>query len=68
MTFQQILDSLTTAPAEKFGESGHLGRIAPGFAADLVVLRGDPSQDVRTLGNVIYTLRDGKIIYQSTRH
>lgn len=65
MTFQQILTSLTTAPAEKFGESNRLGMIVPGYAADLVVLKGDPSKDVRNFGNVQYTLRDGKVIYQA---
>jgi hypothetical protein len=30
MSFRQILASLTTAPAERFGESVGLGRIAPG--------------------------------------
>lgn len=63
MTFRQILASLTTAPAEKFGESGRLGRIAPGLAADLVVLTRDPSRDVRAFAAVRYTIRDGKLIY-----
>jgi len=63
MTFRQILAALTTAPAEKFGESGRLGRIAPGLAADLVVLDGDPSRDVRAFGAVRYAIRDGKVIY-----
>lgn len=67
MTFRQILASLTTAPAEKFGESGRLGRIAPGLAADLVVFNGDPSRDVRAFAAVRYTIRDGKLIYQSAR-
>ncbi|MEK6323207.1 MAG: amidohydrolase family protein [Acidobacteriota bacterium] len=67
MTFRQILASLTTAPAEKFGESGRLGRIAPGLAADLVVLNGDPSRDVRAFAAVRYTIRDGKLIYQAAR-
>ena len=67
MSFRQILASLTTAPAEKFGESGRLGRIAPGLAADLVVLEGDPSRDVRALAAVRYTLRDGKLIYGEVR-
>jgi imidazolonepropionase-like amidohydrolase len=67
MTFRQILASLTTAPAEKLGESGRLGRIAPGFAADLVVLNGDPSRDVRVFAAVRYAIRDGKLIYQGTR-
>jgi imidazolonepropionase-like amidohydrolase len=35
MNFRQILASLTTAPAERFGESKRGGRIAEGYAADL---------------------------------
>ncbi len=62
MSFGQILASLTTTPAQQFGESNHLGRIAAGFKADLVILKGDPSKNIRTLSDVAYTLRDGKII------
>jgi len=63
MDFRQILASLTTAPAERFGESKRLGRIAEGFLADLVVLSGDPSKDVRALAAVRYTIRAGEVIY-----
>ena len=62
MTFRQILASLTTAPVERFGhEKG--GRVAPGFDADLVVLRGDPGSDIRALADVRYTVRGGRVIY-----
>lgn len=54
------------APAGRFGESQQLGRIAPGFDADLVVLGGDPSKDVRAFGVVRYTIRNGKAIYRVT--
>jgi imidazolonepropionase-like amidohydrolase len=47
MSFRQILASLTTAPAERFGESQQLGRIAASFQADLVVLKDDPSKNIR---------------------
>jgi imidazolonepropionase-like amidohydrolase len=67
MSFRQILASLTTAPAETFGASMQLGRIASGFTADLTVLRSDPSKDIRALATVQYTLRDGKIIYRAPR-
>ena len=63
MSFRQILASLTTAPAERFGESKQLGRIAAGFQADLVVFKGDPSKDLRALTAVQYTLRAGRILY-----
>jgi imidazolonepropionase-like amidohydrolase len=65
MTFQQILASLTTAPAERFGESRRLGRIAAGLEADLVVLEGDPAGDIRALADVRYTLRSGRVIYRA---
>ena len=64
MSFRQILASLTTAPAERFGESKQLGRIAVGLEADLVVLKDDPSKNVGALAAVQYTLRAGKIIYR----
>ncbi|HEY7442509.1 MAG TPA: amidohydrolase family protein [Vicinamibacterales bacterium] len=67
MSFRQILASLTAAPAETFGVSANLGRIAPGAAADLTIIRGDPSQDIRALASVRYTLRDGNIIYRAPR-
>ena len=65
MSFRQILAALTTAPADRFGASKQLGRVAAGFAADLTILKNDPSTDIRALSAVEYTLRDGKIIYRS---
>lgn len=55
MTFAQILDSLTTAPARRFGGSHSNGRIAPGFEADLTVFA--------TPFDVRYTIRKGRVIY-----
>jgi imidazolonepropionase-like amidohydrolase len=66
MSFPQILASLTTEPAEQFGESKQLGRIAVGLQADLVVLNADPSKSLRALTAVQYTLRNGKIIYEAS--
>jgi imidazolonepropionase-like amidohydrolase len=63
MDFRQILGSLTTAPAERFDSPKRLGRIAEGFLANLVVLNGDPSKDVRALAAVRYTIRAGEVIY-----
>jgi adenine deaminase len=65
MDFRHILASLTTAPAERFGETSRLGRIAAGLTADLVVLGEAPSTDVRAFAAVRYTIRNGKIIYKA---
>jgi imidazolonepropionase-like amidohydrolase len=64
MDFRQILAALTVTPAERFGESKQRGRIAPGLAADFVVLNEDPSRKVRAFADVRYTLRDGKVIHR----
>jgi imidazolonepropionase-like amidohydrolase len=59
----QILAMLTTAPADRFGRS-RTGRLAPGLAADVVVLDGDPALDVRVFAKVRTTMRDGHILYR----
>jgi imidazolonepropionase-like amidohydrolase len=65
MTFPQILASLTTTPAQRFGYASHSGRIAPGMDADLVVLSADPAADITALSKVHYTVRTGKVIFSS---
>ncbi len=65
MSYQQILASLTTNPARRFGLSARSGRIANGFDADLVVLRADPSRDVTAFSQLRYTIRNGIVIYNS---
>ena len=56
MSFRQILASLTTAPAERFGDSKRLGRIAPGFQADVVAFKD-------TLNAVQYVIQRGQKTY-----
>jgi imidazolonepropionase-like amidohydrolase len=63
LTWQQILATLTTNPAERFGYSAHSGRIAKGLDADLVVLSADPAQDVTAFSKVAFTIRHGKILF-----
>lgn len=62
MNFADILASLTTTPARRFGYT-HSGHIAPGMDADLVVLKSDPAVDITALSRVIYTVRAGNLIY-----
>ena len=65
MTFPQILASLTTAPAKRFGASAHSGQIAPGMDADLVVLDGDPAKDITALAKVHLVIRGGNVLYEN---
>jgi imidazolonepropionase-like amidohydrolase len=60
----EILASLTTSPAERWNESTRRGRLEIGMDADLVVLAGDPANDVTHFANVKCTIRGGKVIYK----
>ncbi|MCX5794129.1 MAG: amidohydrolase family protein [Elusimicrobia bacterium] len=63
LSFQQVLASLTTNPAQRFRCSRQSGRIAKGMQADLVVLKGDPAKAFAAFSRVRYTIRNGKVIY-----
>jgi cytosine/adenosine deaminase-related metal-dependent hydrolase len=58
-----MLRTLTTAPAARFERGRRSGRVAPGYAADLVLLDGDPDERVEALAAVRCTIRDGRIVY-----
>jgi imidazolonepropionase-like amidohydrolase len=65
MSFGQILASLTTNPAARFGYADRSGRVARGMDADITVLKSDPANDTRALSDVQFTIRAGRIIYSS---
>jgi imidazolonepropionase-like amidohydrolase len=63
LTWRQILASLTTNPADRFGEAAIRGRLVSGLDADIVVVGGDPSQTVRAFTDVRYTIKSGRLVY-----
>ena len=65
MTGRQILASLTTAPAARFARGTQSGVVAPGEIADLVLLDGDPMDDVAAFARVTLVLRGGRVIYNA---
>lgn len=67
LSFPQILDALTTAPAARLGFARKTGRIAAGQDADLAILDGDPSRDISAFSRVHSTLRSGRIIFEAQR-
>lgn len=63
MSFQQVLASLTTDPAARFGYSNRSGRVAKGMDADLVILNADPAKEIAAFAKIRQVIRDGKLIY-----
>jgi imidazolonepropionase-like amidohydrolase len=57
-----VLASLTTAPAAVFGETTTRGKVRRGFVADIVLLGGDPADDVQKIRDVRMVIKDGQTI------
>ena len=64
LDWRRILASLTVVPARRFGEATRRGRVAPGMDAELVVLKSDPSTNVKAFAQVRYTVRGGRLVYR----
>src|SRR3954463_14353475 len=62
MSPAEALASATTAAAKLLGLEGQIGRLAPGFSADLIAVSGDPLKDVRILEHVDYVMVKGRTI------
>jgi len=55
----EVLRWATLNAASRMGCGDEIGRVAPGFRADLVVVAGDPTAEIGALRNVLAVLRDG---------
>ncbi len=64
MDYTDILASLTTAPAVRYGFGETDGLIQINYAADLVLLGSDPREDVTAFADVIATIRAGEVIFR----
>src|SRR5438477_616369 len=62
---QKAIDAITSATslaAESLGLGSKVGTIAPGYAADLIAVDGNPLTDVGALEHVSFVMKDGKVL------
>src|SRR5260370_37031047 len=67
MTPLEAIRSATTVAADCLGLGAVTGRIAPGYAADLVAVAGDPAERLQAPGDLRPVLANGRTI-PPTRH
>jgi hypothetical protein len=58
----EALLAATRNPAEMIGKQSELGVIKPGSFADLVVVDGDPLQDIRKTRNITMVFKEGEML------
>ena len=63
MTPAQAIRSATVDAARLLGREAELGRIAAGYYADIVAVRGDPLADVSLLRQVAFVMKGG-VVYK----
>lgn len=65
-TPSEILRSATTTPARMLRQDKFLGKIAPGFAADLLVLNANPLDDITVFDrpdqHLLATIKEGRVL------
>ena len=62
MSDRDALATATTGAARILGMEGEIGRIAPGYSADIIAVEGNPLEDVTVLEDVDWVMVRGRVI------
>jgi imidazolonepropionase-like amidohydrolase len=63
-TPMEALVSAGKIAAEALGMADQIGRLAPGYEADIIAIDGDPLEDINAVQRVVFVMRGG-VIYKS---
>ena len=66
MTNQDALKSATIETAKLLRIEDKLGQIKPGMLADIIAVKQNPVEDISTVENVIFVMKDGVIFKDNT--
>jgi imidazolonepropionase-like amidohydrolase len=66
MTPLQALQSATLVASRLLRREARLGRLSKGFVGDVVAVRGNPLEDVRTVESPVFVMKDGRVVKAPT--
>ena len=52
----------TSVAAESLGLGSRIGKVAPGFEADLVAVEGNPLDDITAVRRVAFVMKGGRVV------
>jgi cytosine/adenosine deaminase-related metal-dependent hydrolase len=58
----EALLAATATDAAVLGEDKRLGKVQPGFIADLVAVSGDPTVDISAVAHPVFVMKGGQIV------
>ena len=61
MSASEVISSATMQAAKVLRKENELGRVAPGFLADLMIVESNPLEDVSGLRKPLIVIKDGRI-------
>ncbi|WP_299154616.1 amidohydrolase family protein [uncultured Christiangramia sp.] len=61
MPVMDAIISATITPAKVLNMETESGQISPGFYADIIAVNEDPTQNVSTLKEVVFVMKEGKV-------
>lgn len=62
MTPAQALLAATAVDAKVIGHANDLGQLKPGYLADIVAVKGDPTQAIEATKDVVFVMKGGQVM------
>jgi imidazolonepropionase-like amidohydrolase len=61
MPAMETIQSATMTPAKILNMETEIGQIQAGFFADIIATNDDPTENIKTMENVVFVMKEGKV-------